>query len=198
METRVVPNLQIVRPQGAKNDKNTQELADFTAKKGQTPDIPTGFPPGTIPSVKTVPLEPHSPGTSTKNRDNSSKPVEMSQNALAGCQNVNTSAAESVKQIRTATACESSDINYPESDKSGVQRSFIETASGATGPQDSKMTNTRDIVQNIQYTAGKAQIIQIGPGNLLYTTKTDSDFKMDPQYEAPNIHYLVVGTIVGV
>ena len=60
METRVVPNLQIVRPLGAKNDKNTQELADFTAKKGQTPDIPTGFPPGTIPSVKIVPEEPHS------------------------------------------------------------------------------------------------------------------------------------------
>ena len=93
----------------------------------------------------------------------------MSQNALAGCQNANKSAAESVKQIRTAPQCESSDIYYPESDKSGVQSSFIETASGAAGPLDSKMIDTRDIVQNIQYTTEKAQIIQTGPRNYSYT-----------------------------
>ena len=103
METRAVPKLQILRPLGVKNDKNTQELANIAAKKGQTPEIPTGFHPGTLPSVENVPLEPHIYCPGTKNRDNSSKPVEMSQNALAGCQNVNKSAAESVLPIRVVS-----------------------------------------------------------------------------------------------
>ena len=191
METRAVPKLQILRPLGVKNDKNTQELANIAAKKGQTPEIPTGFHPGTLPSVENVPLEPlfHCPGT--KNRDNSSKSVEMSQNALAGCQNVNKSAVESVP-IRTV--CESSDINYPESDKSGVQSYFVETAA----PLDSKRTDTLDYGQIIPDTAEKAQINQTGPGIDSSTAENDFEFEMGPQYEAFDINYPAGGTTVGV